>query len=777
MSLTIKRILMLFMGALAASISWPVLLFIQYHKAGFPSYLIFTMVQGMILGLVFGAVFGSFEGIVVSSRRKAFLGMLFGAAFGLFSGALGMLAGQGFLLLAANSLFRSQADRLYRGLVFANGIGWVLIGLFVALVEGLRSRSPRKLLIGLIGGVCGGLAGGTILQLLLLYFPGSSLWLLAGLILFGLALAGFYSFFENRFSAGTLKLLNGAIKGKEYQLTKRETVIGSDNGCDIVLAGYPGVLPRHAVVKLSGRRASIAALDKKASLLVNDEAAAESPLRREDVFALGKAKFFFGFLPALLVLLLFSRQPLAAQSLTEAAGNGPAARITQIDSGRLLTEQTIRLFVDASRIGSGIDITTARDYFKVLESADGSNYQDVEVTKVERNTARDEGISFFFLLDNSGSMWDNLDGQASADPSALRVTHAVNAIRSFLGSVSTRDRVGLAVFNTRYSLVQESSTSIAGINAALEALSRPESADAYTELYNSVGQAMSNFGEAGRRRVLIVLSDGENYPYLTRTGTDSPQFGSQLASAGELVPQAEFEGISIYSVRLGPQRDSIIGDIALMSGGQVFDAANQNEMENVYATIRRQVLEEYTVSYRAPMLDSSTRTVKLQYLDSSNQVLAESQPRSYYAGNLLGGGGGSPHWYHLLFILIPSALIALFMLFRLEKESSQAALQLLAGYKDMQTKVFKLNHAQTIIGGGAKADVTIAGNRALKDQHATILFDKDSGSYTVAGADLMVNNKPVSRRRLEAGDVINMAGTIVVFDDKLSRPKPPASRG
>jgi Ca-activated chloride channel family protein len=58
----------------------------------------------------------------------------------------------------------------------------------------------------------------------------------------------------------------------------------------------------------------------------------------------------------------------------------------------------------------------------------------------------------------------------------------------------------------------------------------------------------------------------------------------------------------------------------------------------------------------------------------------------------------------------------------------------------------------------------------VKEQHATILFDPKDKSYTVVGSgDIMVNNQPVKTRKLEPGDVIDVGGAVIVFDDEKEK--------
>ena len=295
MSLLMKRIVMAALGLLGALMLWPLLLTIQRLQVHFPGYLVFSLVQGVCLGTVFGALFGSCEGIVVSSRVKAFRGALFGALFGAAAGAAGTTAGQLFLFPAGQSVFRAGSLRMGAGLAAANGVAWVIIGTFLAMTEGLRSRSPRKLLVGLIGGFLGGLSGGAALSALQLLRPEGRYSLLAALGIFGFSLSLFYSLLENRFQAGTLKLLNGPLKGKEYPLVGRKTLAGADAACDIVLKGYPGVQGVHGVFSLEKGRVYLRSAAAGAAVQVNDGPATEAALRPEDVVALGKAKFLYGY--------------------------------------------------------------------------------------------------------------------------------------------------------------------------------------------------------------------------------------------------------------------------------------------------------------------------------------------------------------------------------------------------------------------------------------------------------------------------------------------------
>lgn len=285
---------MLFLGLLGACMVWPCLLGIQYYQPVFPGYRSFSLAQGIAFGLFFGAIFGSFEGIVISSRIKAVKGLLFGSVAGIFSGAFGVLGGQAALFAIADYMRQTGQSLAGVSLIAAHSTGWVIIGIFIPMIEGFRAKSARKLLVGLAGGIIGGILGGMSLQILVMKYPGSRIALLAGLIVFGVLLSFFYSFFENRFSFGSIKLLNGPLRNKEYHLLKSRLKIGSRDTCDIVLADYRHVAPLHATILVKKGRIILQPAGKSCPVTVNDTPVTDAALRREDVFAVGSAKFMYG---------------------------------------------------------------------------------------------------------------------------------------------------------------------------------------------------------------------------------------------------------------------------------------------------------------------------------------------------------------------------------------------------------------------------------------------------------------------------------------------------
>lgn len=452
-------------------------------------------------------------------------------------------------------------------------------------------------------------------------------------------------------------------------------------------------------------------------------------------------------------------------ALMAATAHAQGMAITQIDTGALLSGQTVRLYISAPRADAAGDKLPD---IEVWEAGEGGDYARRPVKAVSRNMNALAGINFFFLIDNSGSMWTGLDGSEGAADEDQRITHAKAAARAFLSAASPKDKVGLAVFNTRYWKASDPTSDKERLDRSLDELRKPAKEEAYTELYLSIDRALAEFAEVPGRRALVVLSDGENFSYFEKLGKPNPETGTRTSSPGQVIERANREGITVYVVRFGNEKDPSLGGVALGSGGKVFDAANKEELAAVYSTIRADVLAEITVDYTAGMEAGSKHFVKAVLRDQSGGK-SESE-RYYYAGTVLGWNKELPRWYYLFFLLLPALVWLALLFFKLERETTRAGLELMYGPAGRKTQMFSLTSAQTVVGSSDAADITIGGNPSLKAQHATILFDKAQNAYTVVGeANLTVNNREVTRKRLEPGDVINMAGTVVVFDDTLTQ--------
>ena len=295
MSIAFRRLLIILLGLLAGVAVWPVAEALLFWQGAFPSYLLFSVALGVAFGVVVGALLGSGEGIATSVPTRIWSGVAIGSVVGAVGGVAGFLVGQAvlFALSAALAGGRGEFDRV--ALPAARIVGWALVGLFVGQVEGVRARSGRKLVVGALGGLVGGAAGGLVLELAWRQLPEFAAARLLALTAFGGLLAGSLALIESRLASGRLRILNGPLNGKEFLVSQRRLNIGSGKSNAVCLASYAGVLAHHAELRIRQGTPWLHAKDTAAPVLLNDQRVVERELKYEDVIQVGSAKLFYRY--------------------------------------------------------------------------------------------------------------------------------------------------------------------------------------------------------------------------------------------------------------------------------------------------------------------------------------------------------------------------------------------------------------------------------------------------------------------------------------------------
>lgn len=441
--------------------------------------------------------------------------------------------------------------------------------------------------------------------------------------------------------------------------------------------------------------------------------------------------------------------------------------ITQVDPSSLLLTQEVDLYLSVTDADGKTIEGLERDRFSVYESSEGGDYIPVpELILLEEKPNVEEGIHILLLLDNSGSMYDSLEGTSTEERRNMRISHAKNAVRRFVGaSINPRDVVSLASFNTDMSLHSEAVKDPSALEGLLNAVYRPEEEEAYTELYHSLNDVSEDLARYRGRKVVVVLSDGENYPYYIHTGETHPRYGTEILKPDQVVRAYQTEGITLYAIHFGIEQDRFLGDIAKQTGGNVYDARNEEELTSVYRDIKEKIENEYRLTYRATMIPSERKRVKIVFKGDEATSSAE---RDYFAGTIFGLPlDRYPYW---VLFFIPGGLLIwmLLLLVRYHKLRKNPALDVLQpGYRTkVSAKTIPLTQNKTIIGGSDRADLTVSGAASLKAEHVTIIRDEKTGDFTLAGeGNVSVNNREVKgNRRLSDGDVIGIEGVTIVFD-------------
>lgn len=455
---------------------------------------------------------------------------------------------------------------------------------------------------------------------------------------------------------------------------------------------------------------------------------------------------------SMVAILIIASGGLDAQSI----------RIGQVDPSRLLARQEVDIYLGVTTAGGDVPTALAAQAFRVEESADGQTFNDAEILSLTQVADIDEGITFLLLVDNSGSMYQTIRGTDTEDPEAMRITAAKGAIRDFLDQLDlSKDRVALASFNTSYRLHSPPTASLESIDQALDAIERPESDQAYTELYRALALAAEDLGEVVGRKVVLVLSDGENFPFSVHSGRPHPEYGEALVEPEDAVASITEESTGVFAVNFATTGDQALSSIVTQTGGLLFDAANQEELASVYTEMRERILDEYRLTYRPRVIPGRTRTLRVTYLGHGNRVTAT---RRYFTATILGLPGAGPFYLYLLAFVVALVLAAVTTLLRFRNSKTAPNLEVLDA-RGKATQVLDLSAGKTVIGSSTEADVTLTNAPSLKESHATIVFDSAAQSYTVVSDEpISVNNQQTSKRRLSPGDVIQLPGSTIVFD-------------
>jgi pSer/pThr/pTyr-binding forkhead associated (FHA) protein len=109
----------------------------------------------------------------------------------------------------------------------------------------------------------------------------------------GFLIGMLYGVVEHRFTRGYLHLLSGRLKGKEFPLTEKKTVIGSSEKTEVTLAGYTNVAEEHTVITRSGDTFSLTDAGTRKATYLNDRSVENAELKDGDVIRVGDAQFQF----------------------------------------------------------------------------------------------------------------------------------------------------------------------------------------------------------------------------------------------------------------------------------------------------------------------------------------------------------------------------------------------------------------------------------------------------------------------------------------------------
>ncbi|MCK4798425.1 MAG: VWA domain-containing protein, partial [Spirochaetes bacterium] len=432
---------------------------------------------------------------------------------------------------------------------------------------------------------------------------------------------------------------------------------------------------------------------------------------------------------------------------------GESLRISQIDPSKLLLDQNIKVYISITDdTGKPIKNLT-KDLFTIFESPDKKKFKKTMIVDFQENANYESGINFLLLIDNSGSMYMDMNGKRTKDINKKRITNAKNAVHDFLNSITNiEDKIGIASYNSYYKSFSTPINDKEKIYDYLENIKEPlEDNEGWTEIYSSIYLAVDDFRAVKGRKAIIILSDGENMPYYKYAKKLHKTFGNKIFNYKEPIDNCLKEGISVFAINFGnpnQKKDKNLKKIAIQTGGTVFNAYSQNELSSIYLNIKEQILNEYLITYRATMDAADKKFVRVNY---ENKNEKQSVMRFYFSSTIFGLPLKEFNPLLLLLLLLACILLWLLSLIKFKKRKTSPSLEVLGTQVGtIIKKSIAINKGQTIIGGAKNADMTIMHAPKIKDEHATIVFDDKKDIYTIVSkGDLTVNNKTVTTKILE----------------------------
>jgi len=292
-----------------------------------------------------------------------------------------------------------------------------------------------------------------------------------------------------------------------------------------------------------------------------------------------------------LILVLFALLPIFSSASPSPASNQAPARVTQVDTQHY-PDLTVYVGVTGTD-GRPVGGLTAKD-FAVTE--DG---QPVTIADFAGGAGP---ISTVLVIDRSGSMDEN-----------DKIEGAQAAARAFVEQMRPGDQTELITFNQRSSVAERFTGSTGQLLRAIDDIE----ADGGTALYDSMVAGVDALKNAGGRRALLLLTDGQD----CRDSSTCPDNYGSNRSLEQAIAYAEQQNQPVYVIGLGERGgdeqdgidESVLQRIAGETSGEYFYAPGADQLADLYRRLSAGMQQEYTLTYRSPrpFYDGTRRDIRV----------------------------------------------------------------------------------------------------------------------------------------------------------------------
>ncbi len=238
-------------------------------------------------------------------------------------------------------------------------------------------------------------------------------------------------------------------------------------------------------------------------------------------------------------------------------------------------------------------------------------YEDGVEQKVLDFHHEERAINMAIVIDTSGSMVD-------------KIAEVHDAAGAFVESLRPIDRALVIDFDENVFLIQELTSDVDDLKEAIES-TEPLGG---TSLYDALHAAYRKIGTFDGRKVIIVLSDGDD---------TMSQFGFK-----RVLQEARTNSTMIYSIGLGiqggaPRRD-VLKDFSGSTGGEFFYIKKKGTLAAAYQRIAEELGKQYYLTYSTSNDDWNGRWIKLKVESLRDGVKIRAR-RGYFAVRSPGIGG------------------------------------------------------------------------------------------------------------------------------------------
>lgn len=440
--------------------------------------------------------------------------------------------------------------------------------------------------------------------------------------------------------------------------------------------------------------------------------------------------------------------------------------ITGVDSSEMLLNGKIHIYVSLEEKQEAIksEMPVLEDFTLFEKDRNSENWLNTEITDLQFNGVNQDQISFMMLLDNSGSMYDSLSAKATEIPEEQRIYFVLKALQDlFSATTDYKDNISLVSFNTNIVTLSTFTDSRSRLLSSLDGIIRPQADDSYTELYRAMTSASDELSMRKGRKVLILLTDGENYTYSENKKEPHPLFGNELLHLSDLEQDMQKRGITLYTIHYARNTDSELSELSRKTGGMSYTASSRNELLTAYKEIHNRINSEYRLSYSPGVSAARERTIKVSLSGEQN-----SSGFTFIWEIFWGLAPNLPWWIYCILSLM--ALILVFIIHRtpFEKSYGFPHLEVIASAESDKT-IIQIDQNKTMIAVSRDHTQIMSEdefqNKDSNETGITIIKGSDGKYQLKADHEVMVNNKTVINRELEAGDVIRSEGTMIIFDE------------